>query len=102
MGVEGQIMTTVQVGDAGELLIPSELCRAVGIEEGSYVVMERIGGGILVRPAGDEPEEYTSERKAEFLLNTAVDSADYAAAVRAVRAMGLDPERVQHARPAGA
>ncbi len=95
-------MTTVQVGDTGELLIPSELCRAVGIEDGSYVVMERIGGGILVRPAGGEAEEYTPERKAEFLLSTAVDSADYAAAVRAVRAMGLDPERVQHARPAGA
>ena len=94
-------MTTVQVGDSGELLIPSELCREAGIEEGTYVVMERIGGGILVRPAVEEAEEYTPERKAEFLLSTAVDRADYDAAVRLVRAMGLDPERVQHARPAG-
>lgn len=95
-------MTTVQVGDTGELLIPSELCQAAGLEEGSYVVIETIGSGILVRAANGMTEEYTPQRKAEFLLNNAVDGADYASAVLAVRALGLDPDQIQHVRPAGA
>lgn len=94
-------MATVQVGDEGEVLTPLELRRAVGIQGRSYVVLERVGGGILVRPAGQEPEEYTPERKAEFLLSNAVDAADYAAAAGAVRALGLDPNRIPHRRPAG-
>jgi hypothetical protein len=46
-------------------------------------------------------EVYSAERRAEFLLNNAMDAADYAKACEAVRAMGLDPETVPHHRPAG-
>ncbi len=43
------------------------------------------------------PEVYSPERKAEFLLTNAVDSADYAAARRRVREeFGLDPDAVPH------
>ena len=44
-------------------------------------------------------EVYTSERKAEFLLNNAVDAADYPAAVEEVRKMELDPEQIAHDKP---
>jgi hypothetical protein len=44
-------------------------------------------------------EVYTPERKAQFLLSNAVDSADYALAVAAVRAMGLDPKDIPHYKP---
>ena len=94
-------MTTVQMGEEGEVQIPLELRRAVGIEDGSYVVVEKVGRGLLLRPASQEVEEYTPERKAEFLLNGAVNEADYASAVRAVREMGLDPETIPHRRPVG-
>ncbi len=43
-------------------------------------------------------ETYTPERKAEFLLNNAVDEADYALAREKVRRMGLDPDDIPHAR----
>jgi hypothetical protein len=36
-------------------------------------------------------ETYTNERKAEFLLNNAVDDADYLKARKEVRKLGLDP-----------
>jgi bifunctional DNA-binding transcriptional regulator/antitoxin component of YhaV-PrlF toxin-antitoxin module len=94
-------MTTVQIGDEGEVQIPLDLRRAVGIEDRSYVVVEKVGRGLLLRPAGEEVEEYTPERKAEFLLNGAVDESDYAAAVRTVREMGLNPDHIPHHRPAG-
>jgi bifunctional DNA-binding transcriptional regulator/antitoxin component of YhaV-PrlF toxin-antitoxin module len=96
---EKAAMTTVQVGDGGEVTIPLELRRAVGIGDRSFVRVEKVGDGILLRPAGPDVEIYTPERKAEFLLSNAVDDADYAAAVREVRAMGLDPDTIEHLRP---
>jgi hypothetical protein len=44
-------------------------------------------------------EIYTPERKAEFLLNTAVSPEDYAWASKEVRKMGIDPETVPHKKP---
>ncbi len=92
-------MTTVQVGEAGEVLIPADLRRAAGIDERSYVLVEKVGRGILLLPAGHDVEIYTPERKAEFLLSGAIDEADYARAVQEVRAMGLDPDTILHRKP---
>ena len=94
-------MTTIQVGEGGEIVLPAEVCRSAGIIRSSFVVIERVEGGVLVRPAEDV-EAYTAERKAEFLLTNAIDGTDYAAAVRSVRQMGLDPDHIPHRRPAGA
>ncbi len=44
-------------------------------------------------------EIYTNERKAEFLLNNAVDDEDYRTARKEVRKMGLDPDSIPHRRP---
>jgi AbrB family looped-hinge helix DNA binding protein len=82
------------------VVIPAPLRRRFGIEEGSLVVAEERPEGILIRPAVALPlETYTPERRAEFLLSNAVDAEDYASAVREVRAMGLDPNRIVHRRP---
>ena len=71
-----------------------------GIEEGSLVIAEEREDGILIRPAVALPvETYTPRRRAEFLLSNAVDRQDYGRAVREVRKMGLDPERVPHHKP---
>jgi hypothetical protein len=45
-------------------------------------------------------ETYTSERKAEFLLSNATGKADYREARKAVEALGLDPDKIPHERPA--
>ena len=50
----------------------------------------------------DEIEEYSPERIAEFLLNNTVDAVGYASACAEVRALGLDPARIPHIKPAGA
>jgi hypothetical protein len=44
-------------------------------------------------------ERYTPRRLAQFLLENAVDSADYAAARREVRKLGFDPDTVPHEPP---
>lgn len=92
---------TSRVGKRGAVVIPSALRRRFGIEEGSLVLAEERPDGILIRPAVALPlETYTPERRAEFLLSNAVDAADYATAVREVRALGLDPDKIPHHRPA--
>jgi hypothetical protein len=44
-------------------------------------------------------ERYTPKRRAQFLLQNAVSAADYAAARREVRKLGLDPDAIPHDKP---
>jgi len=88
---------TTKVGKRGAVVIPSSLRRKYGLEEGSMVIAEGRAEGVLLRPMVTFPlEVYTPERKAEFLLNTAVSPEDYAWAVQEVRKMGIDPETIPH------
>lgn len=89
-----------KVGRRGTVVLPAKLRRRLGIEEGSFVVAEEREDGILIRPAAVLPVEiYAPERRAEFLLNNAVDAEDYRRARAEVKRMGLDPDRIKHHRP---
>ena len=91
---------TTKVGKRGSIVIPARLRRKYGFEEGAPVIAEGRPEGVLLRPVVTLPiERYTPERKAEFLLNNAVTSKDYAWAIREVRKMGIDPEKIPHERP---
>lgn len=91
---------TSKVGRRGTVVIPADLRRRFGIEEGTLVIAEEREDGILLRPAVALPvESYSPERVAEFLLSNAVDEADYANAVERVRGMGLDPGAIPHVKP---
>lgn len=93
---------TTKVGKRGTVVIPAALRRRYGLDEGSIVIAEEREEGILIRPAAVLPlETYTPERRAEFLLSNAVDAADYARAVQAVRELGLDPAAIPHGEPKG-
>jgi AbrB family looped-hinge helix DNA binding protein len=91
------ITETARVGKRGTIVIPAALRRKYGLEEGSEVLVEPVPEGLILRPVVTLPIEiYTPERKAEFLLNNAITSEDYAIAVDRVREMGLDPEKIPH------
>ena len=82
------------------MVLPATMRRRYGFEEGSVIVAEEHADGILIRPAVVVPvESYTDRRKAELLLNNAVDAADYKALRREVRELGLDPDSIPHQRP---
>ena len=82
------------------MVLPAKLRRRLGIEEGSFVVAEERENGILIRPAKIVPVEiYSPQRRAEFLLNNAVDAADYRRARAEVKRLGLVPEHIKHRRP---
>ena len=95
-------METCKVGKRGTVVVPAPLRRKFGIQEGRLVVAEEHPHGVLIRPAIALPiETYTPERKAEFLMSSAVDARDYRRAIKEVEAMGLDPSKVPHHRPRG-
>ena len=89
-----------KVGKRGAIVMPARFRRKFGIEEGTLVIAEEREDGILIRPAAAYPIEiYTPQRKAEFILSSAVDEEDYQAACEAVRQMGLDPALIEHSHP---
>lgn len=92
---------TVRVGKRGTLVIPADLRRAYGLTEDSLVIVEPGEEGLRLRPAVAMPiEQYTPERKAEFLLSNAVDEEDYRQARETVEEeLGLEPDKVLHKRP---
>lgn len=90
----------LRIGEHGTLAIPADMRRRLGLDEGSLVLVEECGASLQVSPAGDLPVEmYSNERKAEFLLNNAVDEEDYRRALADVRALGLDPDQIPHTPP---
>lgn len=93
-------MESSKLGRNGTLVIPAKLRRRYGLKEGGMVVFEASEDGIHIRPAVAMPVEvYSTRRRAEFLLNNAVDAADYTRAVREVRELGLDPAEIPHRQP---
>jgi AbrB family looped-hinge helix DNA binding protein len=96
------IAETGVIGKRGNVVLPSRLRQQLGIREGSLVVLQEREGGILIRPLSELLEEYTPERRAELLLNNAIDEEDYQEAMADVRRRGLDPASIPHCKPDGA
>jgi len=93
-------MQSARVGKRGAIIVPANLRKRFGIEEGTIVTAEEKEDGILIRPAVVIPvERYSPQRKAEFILSNAVDESDYRKARRAVSKLGIDPDSVPHRRP---
>jgi len=91
---------SARVGKRGAIIVPANLRKRFGIEEGTLVIAEEKDDGILIRPAVVVPvERYAIERKAEFLLSNAVDAEDYRQARKEVRKLGVDPDSIPHQRP---
>lgn len=95
-------MTTMtsRVGKRGSIVIPADIRRRYGFEEGSLVLLEEGERGLTLRPAVALPVEvYGPRRRAELLLENAVDEEDYRRAVEEVRKLGLEPADLPHEKP---
>lgn len=92
---------TIRIGQRGTITIPQRFREMLGLEEGSFLIVEVCDGMMHLKPARIAPEIeiYTPERIAEFLLNNAIDWEDYQRARNEVRALGIDPDTVLHDRP---
>jgi AbrB family looped-hinge helix DNA binding protein len=91
---------TSRVGKRGAIVVPARLRRKFGIDEGTLVIAEEREDGILIRPAVAYPvETYSPQRKAEFILSSAITAEDYQGARETVRQMGLNPDEILHYDP---
>jgi len=91
---------TTTIRGKGTIVIPKAIRDRLGLEEGTLVILQETGGALLIRPAIAVPiEVYDMRRKAELLLNNAVDAEDYARIVQEVKRMGFDPATIPHDRP---
>lgn len=89
-----------RIGKKGTVVIPASLRKRFGLTEGSAVIAEATPEGVLIRPAITVPVElYSPVKKAELLLNTAIDHADYQRLRGEVEKLGLNPDDIEHARP---
>ena len=87
----------VKVGKRGTLVIPVEVRRRYGLEEGEMLVMEESAQGLLLKPVRVfEVEIYTEERIAEFALNNATTAEEYDSALADAQAKGLDIRAIPH------
>ena len=85
------------MGKRGTLVIAADFRKRYGLEDGADVVQEATPEGVLIRPAATVPLRiYSDEDRAMFLLNNACSVEEYEEARQAVRAMGLDPDKIKH------
>lgn len=92
--------STSKIGKKGVVVIPAQLRRRFGLEEGSLIITEETAEGILIRPAVALPiEVYTPLRRAEFLLSNVTNEEEYQGARSEVISMGLNPDEIEHYRP---
>jgi AbrB family looped-hinge helix DNA binding protein len=90
-----------RVGRRGTLVIPAQLRKRYGLEEGQEVLVEETSEGLLLRPAITLlVDVYSRERKAALILENAVDREDYERAREEVRKLGVDPDAIPHEKPA--
>jgi bifunctional DNA-binding transcriptional regulator/antitoxin component of YhaV-PrlF toxin-antitoxin module len=91
---------TARVGKRGTLVVPAMLRRRFEFTEDALIIAEERPDGMLLRSAvAIATDAYTPELKAAFLLENAVDAADYARVRESVRSMGLDPAKIPHGKP---
>lgn len=87
----------------GAVLLPAEVRDRFGLDDGALLAIEVDADAIVLRPipiaSALEPENYTPERIAEFLLNNSIDAEDYTRAIEEVRGFGLDPGAILHDAP---
>ena len=92
--------TLVKLNKKGGITIPAEIRESLSLYTGSHLLIKIEGTTIIIKPAITLPtEEYSLQRKAEFLLNNAVGREDYARIVKEVRKMGFDPDTIEHDKP---
>lgn len=98
------MMESGRVGKRGTLVIPAAIRKRLGLEEGQQVLFSETADGLVIRPAVTMPVEiYSPQRRAELLLNNAMDPKDYLDIRQIVRdELGIDPDSIPHELPRGA
>jgi AbrB family looped-hinge helix DNA binding protein len=92
--------TTIKMGKRGTLVLPAKLRKQFGLTDGSLLTTEVKDGQILIRPASlYEPEVWSNETRAYFLLINAMTKEEWDSYIPDVLAWGVDPARIEGLEP---
>jgi AbrB family looped-hinge helix DNA binding protein len=93
-------MDTIKMGKRGTLVLPAKLRKQFGLEDGSLLVTEAKDGEIRLRPAFVyEPEVWSAEERAYFILINSMTKEDWDRNLPHVRELGIDPTQVKGLEP---
>jgi len=93
-------METVKMGKRGTIVLPARLRKQFGLEDGTVLITEAKDGEIRLRPALiSEPERWTPERTAYFMLSNCMTREEWDRMIPDVVALGLDPSRIPGIEP---
>jgi AbrB family looped-hinge helix DNA binding protein len=83
-------MDVIKLGSKGQVSIPSAILRRLGLEGGSYLVVEASeDGAIVLRPAAVYPIEiYTDERIKEFEEEGRISDEEWERVQEVLRRLG--------------
>jgi len=93
-------MDTIKMGKRGTLVLPAKLRKQFGLADGSLLVTEAKDGAIHLRPAMIyEPEVWSQEETAYFMLINSMTQEEWDRMVPDVVAMGIDPLEIEGIDP---
>ncbi|MES2394069.1 MAG: AbrB/MazE/SpoVT family DNA-binding domain-containing protein [Acidobacteriota bacterium] len=91
---------TIKMGKRGTLVLPSKLRKQFGLTDGSLLSAEIKDGEIRIRPSFVyEPEVWSDETRAYFILINSVTREEYDRGLPDVLAMGIDPTKIKGLPP---
>ena len=93
-------MDSIKMGKRGSVVIPAKLRKQFGLEDGSLLVTEAANGEIRLRPAMVyEPEVWSPERTAYFMLINSMTKEEWDRMIPDVIALGVDPTKLEGIEP---
>ncbi len=91
---------TIKMGKRGTLVLPVNLRKQFGLEDGSLLKVEEIEGGIGLLPVDVyQGEVWTPQRKAYLLLINTLTQEEYDRVAGLLREEGIDPTDVPDLEP---
>jgi AbrB family looped-hinge helix DNA binding protein len=88
-------METIKMGKRGTIVLPAKLRKQFGLEDGTVLITEARDGEIRLRPALiTQPERWTPERTAYFMLINCTSQEEWDRMMPDVIALGIDPSRI--------
>jgi AbrB family looped-hinge helix DNA binding protein len=87
--------TTIKMGKRGTIVLPSKLRKQFGLVDGSLLIAEAKDGGVSLRPTYVyEPEVWSPEETAYFILINSITKEEWDRNLPSVLEMGVDPTKI--------
>lgn len=90
----------IKMGKRGTFVLPAKLRKQFGLTDGSLLTVEAKDGAIRLRPAYVyEPEVWSDETRAYFILINSITKEEWDSNLPDVLELGIDPTKIKGLEP---